>query len=437
MADGAAALAPGKQPRRRTFPAWLPWFTWGLGALLFCYGFFQRVAPSVMIDHLMRDLAVGGAVLGNLSAFYFYAYASLQIPVGLMVDRWGPRRLLTGGALLCGLGSLLFALAQDIALAYLGRLLIGAGAGFGFVSTLKLATSWFPPQRFAQISGFTLMLGMLGGIGGQAPLAVLVEVSGWRGTLFWAAAFAVLLAALIWLLVRDRPPDAPLEDGAETRGTALLAGLAAVARAPRNWILALVCAAMTAPMLAFAGLWGVAWLMQTKGLARPEAAGTASLMLLGWAIGGPLLGTLSDRLRRRKGPLLGGGALGLACLAAILYLPGLPLAVLWVLFLLNGIGLGAMVIGFAAAREGNPPSVIGVAYAFVNTAVVATGAVFQPLVGALLDLAWDGSLVEGARIYSPLAYRIALSSLVAFLALGLLAGLALEKRRPTTSGDAP
>ena len=146
-----ASAAPAAQ--KRQVAGWLPWLTWGLGAALFCYGFFQRVAPSVMIDPLMRDLAVGGAVLGNLSAFYFYAYAGLQIPVGLMVDRWGPRRLLTGGALLCGLGSLLFALAEGLPLAYAGRLLIGAGAGFGFVATLKLATAWFPPERFAQVSG--------------------------------------------------------------------------------------------------------------------------------------------------------------------------------------------------------------------------------------------------------------------------------------------
>ncbi len=423
MTEAAATLAP----LRRPVPGWLPWLTWALGALLFCYGFFQRVAPSVMIDHLMRDLAVGGAVLGNLSAFYFYAYAGLQIPVGLMVDRWGARRLLTGGALLCGLGSLLFALAEDIAFAYAGRLLIGAGAGFGFVATLKLATAWFPPQRFAQISGLTIMFGMLGGIGGQAPLAALVETTGWRGTLFWAAGFALVIAGLIWLLVRDRPPDAPPEEAAAATGRSFLAGLGHVVKTPQNWILALVCAAMTAPMLAFGGLWSVDWLMQTRDLARPEAAGTASLILLGWAIGGPIIGTLSDRLGRRKPPLLAGAALGLVSFAALLYLPGLPLAVLRGLFLLNGIGLGAMVVGFAAAREGNPVHVMGVSYAFVNCAVVATGAIFQPLVGALLDLGWDGTLVEGARVYSAGTFQEALSSLAAFLAVGLAAGLALRE----------
>ncbi len=431
MPEGPATLAATRRPHA----AWLPWLTWSLGALLFCYGFFQRVAPSVMIDPLMRDLAVGGAVLGNLSAFYFYAYAGLQIPVGLMVDRWGPRRLLTSGALLCGLGSLLFASAEGLPLAYAGRLLIGAGAGFGFVATLKLATSWFPPERFAQVSGLTLMLGMLGGVGGQAPLAALVEASGWRGALIGASGFAVLLAAAIWIIVRDRPPGTSAPAGTVASGTpSLLAGLWAVVRRPQSWLLALAAAAMTAPLLAFAGLWGVAWLMQTRGLERPEAAATTSLMLIGWALGGPLIGTLSDRFGRRRLFLLAGCALGLVCLAAVLYLPGLPFALLSALFLANGMGLGAMVVAFAMAREGNAMAVAGVAYAFVNCAVTGTGAIFQPLIGWLLDLGWDGALVEGARVYSAAAYQMALSSLIVFLAVGFLAGLALRETHPKAVG---
>lgn len=435
MPEGPATLAATRWSRA----AWLPWLTWSLGALLFCYGFFQRVAPSVMIDPLMRDLAVGGAVLGNLSAFYFYAYAGLQIPVGLMVDRWGPRRLLTGGALLCGLGSLLFASAEGLPLAYVGRLLIGAGAGFGFVATLKLATSWFPPERFAQVSGLTLMLGMLGGVGGQAPLAALVEATGWRGTLTWASGLAVLLAAAIWIVVRDRPPGSPAPAAPVASGApSLLAGLWAVVRRPQSWLLALAAAAMTAPLLAFAGLWGVAWLMQTRGLERPEAAATTSLMLIGWALGGPLIGTLSDRFGRRRPFLLAGCALGLACLAAVLYLPGLPLVLLSALFLAHGMGLGAMVVAFAIAREGNGMAVAGVAYAFVNCAVTGTGAIFQPLIGWLLDQGWDGALVEGARVYSAEAYQFALSSLIVFLAVGFLAGLALRETHPKAwAGLAP
>jgi MFS family permease len=276
---------------------------------------------------------------------------------------------------------------------------------------------------------------MLGGIGGQAPLAALVEAAGWRGALAGAAGFGVLLAAAIWLVVRDRPPAAaaPLGPAGPT-APALLAGLWAVARRPQIWLLALAAAAMTAPLLSFAGLWGVAWLMQTRGLARPEAAAMTSLMLIGWALGGPVIGTLSDRLGRRRIFLLAGGGLGLVCLAAVLYLPGLSLGLISALFLANGLGLGAMVVAFAMAREGNAAAVSGMAYAFVNCAVTATGAVFQPLIGWLLDLRWEGLLIEGARVYAVEAYRVALGSLIVFLVLGLAAGLGLRETHPKVTG---
>ncbi len=428
---------PRSGHEKQASAAWMPWLVWGLGALLFFYGFFQRVAPSVMIDHLMRDLAVGGALLGNLSALYFYAYAGLQIPVGVMADRWGPRRLLTGGALACGSGSLLFAQAEGLWSAYAGRLLIGIGASFGLVATLKLATAWFPSERFAQVTGLTITIGMLGGIAGQAPLAALVELFGWRSSLAAAAVFGLVLALLTWLVVRDRPGGVPEAKRSGPDAVALLADLRSVVRAPQNLILALICAAMTAPILGFAGLWGVSWLMQTRDLARPEAAAMTSLILLGVALGSPLFGTLSDRIGRRKPPLLCGLGLGLVSLSALIHLPPAPLWLIALLFPALGLGLGAMVISYAAARESNPGGTAGLSYAFVNCAAVASGAVFQPLIGWLLDLQWDGASAAGARVYAPEAYRWAFSALVLFLLFGLGAGLRLRETHPRSCREKP
>ena len=371
-----------------------------------------------MIDQLMRDLGVGAAVLGNLSAFYFYAYAGLQIPVGITLDRWGPRRVLTAAAAICAFGSLCFALSESLILLYLGRLMIGVGSAFGFVGALKLASVWFPARRFAQVSGMTLMIGMFGGIAGQAPLAVLVDAVGWRPALAGAAAAGALLAFGIWRIVRDRPPDSP-PPGPRDTPSSVAAALRRVLGRPQNWAIAFVGAATSAPLLAFAGLWGVAWLMQVQGMTRTEAAATTSLLLIGWAVGSPLAGTLSDRLARRKPVLVAAAGGGLLCLCAILYLPGLPGSALSVLFFVTGFFLGGMVVCFAIAREINPGAVGGTALAFTNMAVTGTGALFQPLIGALLDFYWDGAMIEGVRLYAPEAYRAALSVLVIFLAAGL------------------
>jgi MFS family permease len=404
---------------------WRPWLVWGFGPMVFFYAWFQRVAPSIMIDPLMRDLGVSALVLGNLSAVYFYAYAGLQLPVGVLVDRFGPRRLLSCGLAVCALGTTVFALATDIGAAYLGRLLIGGGAAFGFVGGLKLATTWLAPRHFALASGLLMMSGMLGGILGQAPLAAVVEVTGWRPALLASAAAGLALAAATWWVVRDAPGATPPGHGSGAVG---LRPLLRAVLDRQNLLLALVLGAMTAPLLGFAGLWGVAWLMQVHGMSRPEAAGFASLLLLGWAAGSPLAGAVGEGLGRRKHQLMAAVTLGGAGLGVVLWLPSPPPLLLGALFVLCGACFGTMVLGFAIARDSNPPAAQGAAFGFLNAAVVGSGAVFQPLVGWILDLGWNGALLDGAPVYDAGTYRAAFASLLVFLAVGLAAAAALHER---------
>jgi predicted MFS family arabinose efflux permease len=388
-----------------------PWLVWGLAALFYCYGFFHRVAPSVMVDELMTDFAVNAAVLGNLSAFYFYGYASLQLPIGVMVDHWGARRMLVGAALLCGIGSLIFAKADSLTMAYVGRLLIGAGAGFTWVGTLKLASQWLPPKRFALVTGMTLMSGMIGAVAGQAPLAAAVAAFGWRGTLSAAAFFAFGIAVLIWLIVRDKPSSVQKEARTQTAG--LLHGLKLTMKNPQSWYAAVYGGTMTAGILSFAGLWGVPYLMQVYGLERLAAAASTSLMLIGWGIGAPLAGWVSDHLGTRRLPMLISALSVLIILSIYIYVPDLPLEVTRTLLFLHGIFNGGMTVCFAAAREHNRPETAGATLGFVNTMVMASGAIFQPLIGWLLDANWDGVINAGNRVYSPEAYKMAFLSLVA------------------------
>ena len=182
------------QPSKFHPPPSLAWTIWGLGAMLYLIGFYQRVAPAVITDQLMRDFAIGGAALGNLSAFYFYSYVAMQIPTGVIADHWGPRRLLTAGAAVAAIGSAVFALAPDIFWANAGRLLIGASVAVAFVSMLKLANHWFSPQHYALAAGMALLTGVSGGALAGVPLRYLVEAFGWRGVMGVTAALTALLA---------------------------------------------------------------------------------------------------------------------------------------------------------------------------------------------------------------------------------------------------
>ena len=188
-------------------PSWRGWFIWSLSALAFGYAFFQRVTPGVMVSDLMRDFAIGGGMLGVLSALYFYPYFLLQVPLGALLDRIGPRLLMSGAVFLAGLGSVLFGTAESLAAAYAGRILIGVGSAVGFLGSMSLAARWFPPRRFAFLTGLAMFLAMMSGMLGQGPLAVFVEAFGWRASQWALGIFGFALALMIFAFVRDAPPE--------------------------------------------------------------------------------------------------------------------------------------------------------------------------------------------------------------------------------------
>lgn len=393
---------------------------WATGAVFFFYAWILRVAPSVMIDEMMRDLAIGGAVIGNLSAVYFYGYAGSQIPVGMLLDRFGPRRLMTAAALVCSLGCAIFALSSGITGVAVGRFVIGAAAAFSFVGAMAVAGLWFPARRFALLSGLAMMMGMLGGIFGQAPLRLIVEALDWRGAVLALAAGGVAIAVAAWATVRDRPHS-------ERRSTPVLAGLGQVIRNRQTLLIAIAGLGTTAPLLGFAGLWGVPYFVVTLGIDRAAAASITSMMFLGWAVGAPVLGWTSDRIGRRRSPIVVGLVICIASMAAILYVPGLPIAVLMALCFLCGFGGSAQIAGFAAARENNPPAVSATAMGLVNGMVTGAGALYQPLLGWLLDLNWKGEMIAGARVYDTHAYQVALGAIIIGSFIGLLCALAVRE----------
>lgn len=394
-------------------PRLLPVLGWLTAATFFFYAWVMRVAPSVMVEELMRDFAVGAAVLGNLSAAYFYGYAGMQIPVGLLLDRFGPRRPIAIAALACAGGCVLFALGSSLTAVTLGRFLIGASAAFSLVGAMAVAGQWFPANRFAILSGGAMAMGMAGGVLGQAPLRLAVEATDWRTANLLLALGGVALAVAAVATVRDR------WRGGGGVG-AVLSGLGIVARHRQTWLIALAGLGTAAPLLGFASLWGVPFLVTAHGLPRTLAASLTSALFVGWGIGAPLFGWLSDRIGRRKPAVVGGLAAQIVVLAVLIYVPGLPVAALGGLCFLVGFLGSSQIVCFALARENHARQLSGTAIGFVNMMVTGAGALFQPLVGFLLDLAWAGDTALGARVYDTGAYRLALTSLVVACLAGLL-----------------
>lgn len=404
-------------------PLRLAWTIWGLGALFYLFAFYQRVAPAVMTDQLMAEFAIGGAALGNLSAFYFYAYVAMQIPTGVMADRWGPRRVLAAGAGVAAIGSLLFAFAPDFGWAGVGRLLVGASVAVAFVSTLKLASHWFPPQKYALASGMALFFGVVGGVMAGVPLRLLVESFGWRGVIGSAGAFAALLCVAAWWLVRDDPVQRGYasyhQGGHQAHHGSILAGLLETLSYRNIWLLMLAPIGFSGAVLTFAGLWGVPWLKQVHGLNPKSAAAVTSVLLVAWALGGPLLGSWSQRLGRRKPLYIVSGIVALAGWAGVIYLEP-PLWLMVVLLAITGFASGNIIIGFAWAKESLPMRLMGTASGVVNMGPLLGGVFLQPGVGWMLDRGWQGGMDGGARLYDAATWQSGFGLVFATVAVALV-----------------
>ncbi len=412
------ALTTPSAPTKATGKAWL---IWSLGAIFYAYEFLLQVSPNVMQQDLMRAFGITAAGLGQLGALYFYAYAGMQIPVGVMLDRLGPRRLLTIAALLCAIGSFFFGTAESFAMAGIGRFLIGLGSAFAVVSCFKVGASWFPPKRFSLIVSLTIALGMLGAAVGQSPLAFIVDYLGWRQTVLLFGAIGAVLAVFLWTIVRDRP------EGSEEQGPALyadaneplLSGLKKVMAHRKTWIAAIYGGLMFAPTTVMGAMWGGPFLMRAYDLSRTEAGFFGTLLFLGWAAGAPFGGALSDHMGRRKPMMIYGAFSTLIVISTILYVPNLPLPLLGTLMFLLGITSSGFLPVFALVKEFHPTRISATAMGFMNMINMIGGALIQPFVGWLLDFFWNGAMHDGIREFSVQSYQYALSSLPIGLAIAL------------------
>ncbi len=381
-----------------------------------------------MTDELTIDFGLSAASLGNLSAFYFYAYAAMQLPTGVLADALGPRRLLAAGALVAGAGTVVFALAPDLVWASVGRLVIGGAVAVAFVGLLKLSSHWMPPQRFALATGLALLFGVVGAILGGVPLRLLVVAHGWRPVMELCALLTVVVGLLVWLVVRDDPAEkgyasyAPrrAQNLAEDRQPAVFAGLATILRHRNAWLLFLVPGGVVGCVTSFAGLWGVPFLTSQYRLSQTDAAALCSLLLAAWALGGPVFGGLSDLLRRRRLPYLIGCSWALLCWSVVVTVPGLPLPLMGALLAMAGFASGCMVIGFAHMKESVPQSLAGTATGFCNTGVMIGPMLLQPAVGWMLDRRWNGALIDGFRVYQFGDYRAGFTLMVAWVVLGVV-----------------
>ena len=404
-----------KKNKRYLLVAWL---ICGLGAVFYSYEYFLRISPSVMEHALRTHFNLSATGFGLLSAFYYYAYVPMQLPVGVLMDRFGPRRLLTIACLICVVGTFMFADTFAFAIAAAGRFMVGLGSAFAFVGVLKLATIWLPEDKLAMVAGMATALGTIGAMIGDNLLGGMVTWIGWQQTVNLTAIFGIGLIFVLWLGIRDKKHEQDPSGTIDSFKKNMI-DLGLIVRNKQIWINGMYGCLVYLPTTVFAELWGIPYLRHAHELTQSGANFCNSLLFFGFTLGAPTMGFISDKLKRRKLPMVVGASGAAIVMMVILYMPGLTSTSLGVLMFLLGLLYSVQSIVFAVGREVSPKEAAGTAIAMTNM-IVMIGAMFlQPLVGRMLDwslLSRESAVALGGipvdkmqQLYTAVDYRFALT----------------------------
>ncbi len=377
-------------------------FRWAIFTILglaYFFVYFHRLSLSVVADDLARDFNTTAGILGLLGSVYFYCYAVMQFPAGLLSDSVGPRKTVTFSLVVAAAGSLLFGLAPGLTTAFIGRVMVGLGVSLVFIPTMKILSQWFRAHEFALMAGVLNAVGGLGVLAGTWLLGLLATHMGWRISFQLIAGCTVVLLILVWLIVRDRPADlgrpsivemdkSPEQSPSAAPKIGLWAGARRVVSEKYFWPVAVWFFFDCGIFFGFGGLWGGPYLMHVYGMSRKQAGAVLSMIAWGMIVGSPLLGLLSERVLKSRKRTFVLAAVTLVVLFAIvnIYPAGLsPTALSMWFFLFSVCSSAIVVMGFTATKELFPIEIAGTSVGTVNLFPFLGGAVFMPMLGRALD----------------------------------------------------
>lgn len=404
------------------------WLVWGVGAALYFTAVFHRMALGVAGLRAEHRLGFEHEVLATFTALQFLIYLLMQIPAGLAADRIGPRRTLAVGLSAIAAGELVFAFAQSVGPAIAGRALIGFGDAIVLINVLRLAQSWFPARMGSLLAALTGVVGALGQLLGTIPLQLALDRFGWTATFAGSSAVTLLLLAVAFAVIRDRPPGVP----APHRGAhaAIGATLKAAWGRPGTRHAYWAHLGLMGPFQVVSAVWGAPFLIEGQHFDERAAATYLLVLSAGFALAGPLVGHVADRSARAQNrTLLALNGLVLGSWTTILLWPspdGVPHALLLLAFAACGAGAAAGMVAFDLGRRENPPEAAGAATAIVNCGGFTAGILSLELAGLLL-----GGDPDAAR------FRIALAPMLCFSALALAQSLRYTRLREAAGGRAP
>lgn len=378
----------------------------------FCFEFFQINMFNALDPYLITTFKTNATTLSLLSSLYFYGTVLLIVPAGMLLDRLSPKKLILWALSFSLVGTVFFATADSIYIAALGRFLVGiTGGPFGLLSTLKIASRWFPEQKLAFVTGIIIAVGMLGGILAQTPFTYLVDSIGWRQALVVEVICGVAILFTIWRVAKDYPEEKAMlynNHTIEFKELGFVQGLFTVARKPQNWLCGIFASLLNLPIFLLGALWGCLYLEQVYGLDRMNASYITSMLYVGMLIGSPLFGKLSDEMKSRKKPMLLGNAICFITCLLVFANSSFSFTALAMLFFIIGFSSSAQIVAYPMVAESNPKYLTGSSQGLAAVIIMSGGAFFQPVFGWLMDRNWSGIIYNGIPQYSLENFQTAL-----------------------------
>lgn len=381
-----------------------------------------------MLPELMRHFAVTAGGLSFIVAMYYYAYTPLQALVGVFTDYFGPKKVLTSAIGFCVLGCILFLFHRGIMVAASGRFLIGIGSAFAFVGVLKLAAMWLPENRFAMFVGLTTSLGMVGAMIGDIVLTWFLGRFGWESILIGSALFGAILIPIFFFFVHDNPQSFVKEAHSQENFRDAIDGFWMSLKNRQLIYAGIIGCTLYLSLSVFGEYWGIAYLNETNaGSTKIVTSAMNSMVFLGWLIGGPISGWISDRLETRRLPLIFGNLLAALTITTLLIWPQMPEGLKFMVLLFFGLFSSVEIICFSMARDLLPMKYAATALGVVNLFIMIGGMILTPLVGLVLDFLWGGQMENGLRVYSMGTYQIALSVIPVAMFLAMILSFRLKE----------
>ena len=408
--------------QKRLSTAYTIWF----GVVLFyLYQYILRVSPGVMADDLMAAFHVTASGFSSLSAFAVYAYALMQIPVGILVDHYGTRRMILSSITLCVAGVVLFASCEQLTVGYLARMLMGTGSACAFLSVSKIINEWFPNNRKGLMMGLTATFGTFGALIGGSPLVMLIESEGWRGSLFILAAIGLIVLTFNFFALPKTQKG--MKEAIPGEEHTSFQSLLTVFKNKQAWLFALAAIGIYLSISVVADLWGVSFVGEKFGITKGEASPIISSIYVGTAMGCPIFAWFSRLIGSVKQAVLIGGIGVIAFLSYIVFVPNIPIWAAYIAFFGIGFCTGAEILCFIGACGIMGPEVSGTMTGFLNCLVTLAGAMIQQHVGIVLDYFWDGAITTaGVPIYSIQTYQVAFGVILLFTLASCIAAWFLK-----------